>query len=100
MVYATIVKYALFPRIPHFNQTVRSISGGQFKIDYQIRNINLKKERRITLRCGAKCFEVQLTSSTEVVKARTPAEARKIIRSTNNKSDIDILSVKETMRNR
>jgi len=52
------------------------------------------------LRCGAKCFEVQLTSSTEVVKARTPAEARKIIRSTNNKSDIDILSVKETKRNR
>jgi len=52
------------------------------------------------VRCGAKCFEVQLTSSTEIVKARTPAEARKIIRSTNNKNDINILSVKETKRNR
>src|SRR5699024_3683871 len=100
MVYATIVKYALFARIPHFNQTVRSISGRKFKIDYQIRNIILNKERSITLRCGARCFEVQLTSGTEVVKARTPAEARKIIRSTINKSDIDILSVRETKRNR
>src|SRR5699024_2356533 len=31
IVYATIVEYALFRRIPHFNQTIRSISGGKFK---------------------------------------------------------------------
>jgi hypothetical protein len=59
------------------------------------RILNTKKiprERAYSVRCGTKCFLVEIES--EKVKARTAIEARKTIRSEYG-SEVQIVTVKE-----